>query len=415
MDVAKLSPSQRRLYNLAFGGMLFGLPAVVWYATIAMVHYDGALVVPDAAFIGKIAAPTVESVGFYFAWLVLQALLMLFAPGRTAHGVPTASGDKLPYKLNGLAAVVLTGLLVAGLVVGDVIAPTLLYDQIGPLVTTTNIVVMLLCVYIHFLGRSQATDQERERNPLEAYVVGAALNPRNGSFDWKFFCESRPGMILWILLNLSFAAAQYRTYGSVSTSMMLVVGFQALYVIDYFVVEEAILTTWDIRHEPFGFMLGWGSLVWVPFTFSLQGLYLVQHSFEMPLWGIVGLVVLNMTGYVIFRTSNLQKHHFRRDPKQPIWGKEPEFIQTEHGSKLLVSGWWGVARHLNYTGDLMMGLAWCLTCGASRVLTFFYFIYFIILLVHRERRDHDHCAEKYGADWERYTAKVRWRMLPGVY
>ncbi|MEY4513610.1 MAG: Ergosterol biosynthesis family, partial [Pseudomonadota bacterium] len=25
------------------------------------------------------------------------------------------------------------------------------------------------------------------------HVIGAALNPRNGSFDWKFFCESRPG------------------------------------------------------------------------------------------------------------------------------------------------------------------------------------------------------------------------------
>ena len=44
-----------------------------------------------------------------------------------------------------------------------------------------------------------------------------------------------------------------------------------------------------------------------------------------------------------------------------------------------------------------------------------YIIYFTVLLVQRERRDHAACRAKYGADWDRYTAKVRWRILPGVY
>jgi len=42
-----------------------------------------------------------------------------------------------------------------------------------------------------------------------------------------------------------------------------------------------------------------------------------------------------------------------------------ETLPTERGTKLIVSGWWGVSRHINYLGDWMMGLAYCLPCGKS--------------------------------------------------
>lgn len=45
----------------------------------------------------------------------------------------------------------------------------------------------------------------------------------------------------------------------------------------------------------------------------------------------------------------------------------------------------------------------------------FYFMYFVILLVHRERRDYVMCLQKYGRDWEAYCRKVRWRIVPGLY
>ena len=130
---------------------------------------------------------------------------------------------------------------------------------------------------------------------------------------------------------------------------------------------------------------------------------------------LIGITLLNFAGYYLFRTANIQKHRFRQDPNRPIWGRKPEYIRTERGTLLLVSGWWGIGRHMNYLGDLMMGLAWCLPCGFGHPLPYFYIAYFTILLVHRERRDHDYCAEKYGADWEHYCQRVKWRILPGVY
>jgi delta14-sterol reductase/lamin-B receptor len=204
-------------------------------------------------------------------------------------------------------------------------------------------------------------------------------------------------------------------HGGITTPMILVCLFQFWYVADYFLHEEAILTTWDIRHENFGWMLCWGDMVWVPFTYTVQAYYLVEHTHELPHWGTAAIVLLNVAGYVIFRGANLQKHRFRRNPNRPIWGRPAKFISTAHGPLLLASGWWGLSRHMNYFGDLLMGLAWCLPCLFESPLPYFYVIYSTVLLVHRERRDNAMCAMRYGKDWEAYCARVPYRIVPGVY
>jgi hypothetical protein len=45
---------------------------------------------------------------------------------------------------------------------------------------------------------------------------------------------------------------------------------QGLYVWDALYYERAILSTMDITTDGFGFMLAFGDLSWVPFTYSLQ-------------------------------------------------------------------------------------------------------------------------------------------------
>ena len=44
-----------------------------------------------------------------------------------------------------------------------------------------------------------------------------------------------------------------------------------------------------------------------------------------------------------------------------------------------------------------------------------YPLYYVLLLGTRERADDRRCSEKYGALWDRYRQRVRWRILPGVY
>jgi len=74
-------------------------------------------------------------------------------------------------------------------------------------------------------------------------------------------------------------------------------------------------------------------------------------------------------------------------------------MTTTSGRKLLTSGWWGRSRHPNYLGDWIMGWAWCLPCGFSTPIPYFYVVYFAVLLWHRQLRDDDACRKKYGAEY----------------
>ena len=58
-------------------------------------------------------------------------------------------------------------------------------------------------------------------------------------------------------------------------------------------LQDAILTTMDIVFEGFGFMLSFGDLAWVPFLYTLQGRYVLEHPITMPWYCLAGIVVLN--------------------------------------------------------------------------------------------------------------------------
>jgi protein-S-isoprenylcysteine O-methyltransferase Ste14 len=248
--------------------------------------------------------------------------------------------------------------------------------------------------------------------------------------DLKEFCELYPGMIGWALLNLSFAYAQHKTHPNqgllslgISNAMLLVNAFELWYVSDALLNERAILTTMDITTDGFGFMLSFGDLSWVPFTFATQARFLAesagapdeQHLSNSALLGVLGVQAI---GYLIFRGANGQKNAFRSNPRDPAVA-HLKSMPTKRGTRLLVSGWWGLARHINYLGDWIMGVAWCLPTGIrglSAAVPFFYALYFASLLAHRERRDDAACLVKYGReDWGKYCALVPWRIVPWVY
>ncbi len=80
-----------------------------------------------------------------------------------------------------------------------------------------------------------------------------------------------------------------------------------------------------------------------------------------------------------------------------------------------------------------MALAWSLPTEFNTPITYFYVIYFSVLLIHRQRRDDENCEKKYvyllssvsladkghrcryGEDWEKYKKMVPYRIIPYVY
>lgn len=413
---------------LEFGGvpgnflMITALPVITAYLYFA-VRFNGGAIAPgpdaDLELFWASLVPTWQAAALYLGWFALQGALQAWAPGKLVEGTELPGGGRLKYKMNGLFSLSFTAALAAALHFSGVLRLTVLYDQFGALLSVMTIFAYGFSAFLYVYGKRHGQQGSVSGLFIHDFWMGTGHNPRlpvGGLFDLKFFCEARPGLILWMLFNASFAVTQYEAHGQLSVAMMLVCLFQLFYIVDYFWNEPAILTTMDIKHENFGFMLAFGDLVWVPMTYSLQAAYLVEHVHELPWWGVAAILALELLGLYIFRAVNSQKHEFRSDPDNArIWGKKAEYLQTERGSKLLLSGFWGWSRHFNYVGDVLMATAWSLPCLFGSPLPYFYPVYFAILLIHRERRDHHFCRKKYGVDWDAYCDKVRWRIVPGLY
>ncbi|KAF8488342.1 ERG4/ERG24 ergosterol biosynthesis protein [Gautieria morchelliformis] len=344
----------------------------------------------------------------YIAWWAFCVVAWFVLPGDWVEGTTMRNGHKLKYKINAFS----TFLLALGLASGTIIrfgpsSFTFIYEHWIGLVTSSVVfaTVQALAVYLaSFQGEKLLALGGNTGNFIYDFYIGRELNPAIGSFDIKSFNELRPGLILWVLIDISMACEQaIRRGGSITDSMGLVLLFQIWY--------PAILTTMDITTDGFGFMLSIGDLAWVPFVYSLQARYLAFTHVELGPVFTVLVFAIHGVGYYIFRTANGEKNDFRngRNPKNL------EFFVTESGSKLLTSGWWGTSRHPNYFGDLLMALGYSMATGAGTPITYFYPLYFAVLLIHRQIRDDDNCAKKYGKDWEKYKKLVPYRIIPYVY
>lgn len=371
------------------------------------------------------------------AWFVFQVLLERFLPCELVQGNFIQNNPKygkLTYRINGHLAFWVTLLVTqAGwptwhepsqtIQFGRMPLQTLLYDHYATLALASILLCTMLStsLYISSFSKTPTGGPKilavggNSGVAVYDFFMGRELNPRSGysNFDWKEFCELRPGLIGWVLLNLACLQQQYETLGYVTGSMLLINLFQGFYVWDAQYQERAILTTMDIATDGFGYMLVFGDMCWVPFTYSAQARYLVKHDPHLSVGTLAAIVVLYMLGFFIFRGANGQKDVFRRNPNDPEVS-HLTYLETKRGTKLLTSGWWGMARKINYTGDYIMGLTWCLLCGVDSIVPYYYAIYFVILLIHRSIRDDQMCHEKYGDDWLAYKQRVPYRFVPGI-
>ena len=84
--------------------------------------------------------------------------------------------------------------------------------------------------------------------------------------------------------------------------------------------------------------------------------------------------------------------------------------------RVLVSGFWGVSRHVSYLGELLMAVGLTLALGHPGALwPWLYPLYYVLLLVPRQLDDDRRCAAKYGALWSEYRRAVPWRIVPWLY
>ncbi|KAI1897581.1 hypothetical protein AGOR_G00084740 [Albula goreensis] len=411
--------------ELEFGGrigapfMLLFLPAVVYTLLLTCNQKDASILNFPPPIPPLHTLWSNQVFGIMLIWLFFQALLYMLPIGKVVDGMPLNSGKRLKYRINGFYALLITAVALGAGVYCNVDF-SYIHEHFLQFATSALVFSTLLSMYLYIRSHWAASDELSPSGNsgyrIYDFFMGHELNPRIKSFDLKYYFEMRPGLIGWVVINFALLLTEMKLHklDSPSPAMILVNLFQLLYVADGLWNEEAILTTMDIVYEGFGFMLAFGDLVWVPFTYTLQAFYLVNHPNPLSLPWVVIIFAINSIGYYVFRKANSQKNAFRRNPSDPKLS-HLRTIPTATGKSLLVSGFWGIVRHPNYLGDLIMALAWSLPCGFTHILPYYYVIYFTILLVHRDARDEKQCRKKYGSAWDEYCREVRYRIIPGVY
>ena len=339
-------------------------------------------------------------IAVFVALLFLGSMLL---PGRVEAGVPDATGRTVRYRLNGL---VLFLIAIAAALVCQLAGFRLgaLVEHYWSLFIAANLLAFGLSFLLVWTGRRSSPPS------LASFCSGAVRNPALLGVDLKLF-SYRPSMIGLLLIGMACAVRQYETSGGITLAMALWLGMLALYTFNHFQFEHGLLYTWDMIEERFGWMLVWGDYVVVPFFYCLPGLVLVVTGADVSPPLAIFCVLLYLFGFWLVRGANQQKHEFRRDPSVRIWGGPARTL----AGKLLVSGFWGIGRKLNYTGELCIYIAWTIPAGAGSPVAWLLPLWVLGLLIQRAARDDRRCRAKYGALWDEYCRTARFRMIPFIY
>ena len=354
------------------------------------------------------------------AYFIYMAAVSKLLPGKICR-IKIKENEKT-YKINGLYVFLLT----TGLAF---ILLNLQFFTFIPLIThfwsffaAANAISIIFSILLFLSAKIYKT---KENDPVRLdylpdfvadFWFGIERNPEFIGLDLKMFFY-QPSLIGLFLLITGFAEYQFSSYGQLSIQMILLLVFWWIYLLFHYIKEEFMLYTWDIIAENFGFMLIWGDTVYLPFLYSICGWCSVDTvNIKFSSIRIVLLILFNLFASYIFRVSNLQKHQFKLKQANPRswfywWNKDLVVLEN----KLLCSGFWGIGRHLNYTGEILVYLSIASINGMQSFMPYVLPLSLLLLLMQRAWRDEQRCKIKYGQLWIKYCKIAKFRIIPFLY
>lgn len=358
---------------------------------------------------------TIQLLGFFTPWIIyaLITILHYYLPGRwiTGYVRNDETGELLKYRLNGrmvLFASVLLWFLFGyfGWVAFDWLYQIRWASLIGAVVFGLIFSFAIVLPYPS-TGATLLSD----------VFFGRLLNPqfKNGRIDAKMWLYLI-GAVMLELNVLSFLAHHYIEFGTIPSGLILCGAMISYFVLDYLTFENVHLYTYDIFAERVGFKLGWGCLAFYPYFYLIA----IWATVDMPdaeisLASLLIYGLLFLMGWGLARGANMQKFYFKTRPNSAFLGMQPKSISSGDQT-LLVSGFWGLSRHINYLGEILMATAIALSVGHPAIIwVWLYPLYYVALLFPRQIDDDKRCAAKYGALWETYVQKVPYKIIPYIY
>jgi delta14-sterol reductase len=345
---------------------------------------------------------------------VLIFILNIILPGKwiTGYVTKTDSNEKMRYHLNGFSVFLVVVLIWFLLGYFNIVPFDWLYTcrWYGLTGACTLGAIFTLAVILPY-------------PPVRKSIVSDIFLGRKENIQ---FWKGRVDVKMWLYLAgatmlelnaLSFTAHHRFLFGDqASTGIFLSTVLLTYFIVDYFTFEKVHLYTYDLFAERVGFKLGWGCIVFYPYFYSV----FLWSTAELPdphtpVWKLAVYVLIFFTGWVLSRGANLQKYYFKINPERPFLWIVPETI-TDGNNTLLVNGFWGISRHINYLGEILMATGIILCIGYPGLIwPWLYPLYYVILLFSRQKDDDNRCAVKYGELWKTYVKKVPHRIVPFVY
>jgi delta14-sterol reductase len=359
----------------------------------------------------------IDFYGFVTPWVVYAVVLALHlvVPAQQVDGYvadPT-TGKPLRYRLNGLPVALTTiALWAAACRFGGLPWDWLWTQRWSSLAGAATLGILFALVIV-------LTAPSTGHSLLRDLFLGRREYPQalRGRIDAKMSLYLAGATMLALNL-LSFGAHHLLQHGGdVSPGVLVHLGLFSWFLLDYLFFERVHLYTYDLFAERVGFKLGFGCLTFYPYFYAV-GLWTTadRPSPHASTW-LLGLgVVVFFAGWVLARGANMQKFFFKLDREHRFLGLFTPRVIADGERALLCSGFWGIARHVNYLGEILMALGLTLVLGWPGVLgPWLYPLYYVALLVPRERDDQRRCAAKYGALWDEYCRRVPHRIVPGIY
>lgn len=424
----KLSLVERTIAPL--GLMVFAPPLtlVLW---IIITSYGGSVAdfvtqVELARFVAQLPRPSLWAGAVVLGWSAFQWMLLRFLPGPKHLGPVTPAGARPAYRKNGVAAWVVSHVVLMVGFASGLLSATSFFAHYGEMLATLVLCGFGFCLFLYAKAHiaPNSPDRVKTGHLLFDFFQGVELHPRVFDTSMKQLINCRVSMMGWSAIVVAACAYEIERTGSLSNALFASSVLVVAYLFKFFVWETGYFGSLDIMHDRFGFYICWGVLAWVPAVYPIAQLYLVAHPVSLAWYWAALIVVAGLAALWMNYAADEQRIRVRATKGEcSVWGSRPRVIAAryhdkdgvEHENLLLTSGYWGLSRHFHYVPEISLAFFWTLPALFGSVLPYFYVIYLTILLVHRAHRDDERCAAKYGTAWSEYRSAVPYRIVPGVY
>lgn len=299
------------------------------------------------------------------------------------------------------------------------------YQNFPYIMGTTNIVGLMFCGWLWWNGKRQpkTKDNAKRGSFLHDFYYGVEKHPTILNIDIKQLVIVRIGWMSLSIFITNFILFSILE-GGFNPGLIVSSLLQLHYLNKFATWEPGYLTTPDITDSRAGFLTCWTAMNWMPIIHVYTSYYFVNHfpiiSYtELAVIFIVSVFIIN----VKFQIDNEKDTFKDSNGNCQIRGKQPLFVEAEYQTangvqknKLLASGFWGLARHLNYTFEILSVVSWAIIGYRLKSFQpFLYLFYLILLLLYRCYKDETKCTKKYGTYWKQYCQIAKYKMIPYVF